>query len=46
MLLSRSRSGDAELARDLLTSAQSTAERLGMLSLAARVQAQPIPERS
>jgi tetratricopeptide (TPR) repeat protein len=46
MLLRRGRSGDAELARDLLANALSTAEQLGMLSLAARVQAQLIPDRS
>jgi tetratricopeptide (TPR) repeat protein len=46
MLFGRGRSRDAELARDLLASARSTAERLGMLSLAARVQAQLISDRS
>jgi tetratricopeptide (TPR) repeat protein len=46
MLLRRGRSGDAELAHDLLASALSTAEQLGMLSLAARAQAELIPNRS
>ncbi|HWE09077.1 MAG TPA: protein kinase [Solirubrobacteraceae bacterium] len=46
MLLGRGRSGDAELAHDLLAGALSTAERLGMASLAARAQAQLIPNRS
>jgi tetratricopeptide (TPR) repeat protein len=46
MLSGRGRSRDAELARDLLASARSTAERLGMLSLAARVQAQLTSDRS
>jgi hypothetical protein len=46
MLLRRGRSGDAELAHGLLANALSTAEQLGMLSLAARAQAQPIPDRS
>jgi tetratricopeptide (TPR) repeat protein len=46
MLRSRGRSEDAELARDLLAGAQSTAQRLGMRGLAARVQAQMIPHTS
>jgi predicted ATPase len=46
MLLGRGRSGDAELAHDLLASALSTAGQLGMLSLAARAQEQLIPNRS
>jgi hypothetical protein len=45
MLLRRGRSGDADLAHDLLANALSTAEQLGMLSLAARAQAELIPNK-
>jgi tetratricopeptide (TPR) repeat protein len=43
MLLRRGQSGDAELANDLLASALSAAEQLGMISLATRVQVQLLP---
>jgi tetratricopeptide (TPR) repeat protein len=46
MLLKRGGPGDAELANDLLAKASSTAEQLGMLSLAARAHGQLTPNRS
>jgi hypothetical protein len=46
MLLRRGRAGDAQLAHDQLANALSTAEQLGMLSLAARAQAQLVVGRS
>jgi tetratricopeptide (TPR) repeat protein len=46
MLLRRGRSRDAERAHDLLANARSTADQLGMLSLAARAQAPLVAGRS